>query len=215
MTTANKTTLKVGVLALQGAFLEHIHMLQNLPVVSDAIPIRTTEQLQSVDALIIPGGESTSMALIAERCGILEPLREFAKTKPTWGTCAGMIMLANEATSAKKGGQQLIGGLAIRVNRNQFGTQKESFETKLHMPEIVGETPFHAIFIRAPVISDILSDDVKVVGRLEQKVGQTEAETIIAVRQNHLFATAFHPELTYDNRLHGYFANMAIEHYKN
>ena len=200
---------------MQGAFLEHIHMLKNLPIVSDAIPIRTTDQLQSVDALIIPGGESTAMALIAERCGILEPLREFVKTKPTWGTCAGMIMLANEATSAKKGGQQLIGGLAIRVNRNQFGTQKESFETKLHMPEIVGETPFHAIFIRAPVISDILSEDVKVVGRLEQKVGQTEAETIIAVRQGHLFATAFHPELTYDNRLHSYFVNFALEYYKN
>ena len=188
-------------------------MLKNLPIVSDAIPIRTTDQLQSVDALIIPGGESTAMALIAERCGILEPLREFVKTKPTWGTCAGMIMLANEATSAKKGGQQLVGGLAIRVNRNHFGTQKESFETKLHMPEIVGETPFHAIFIRAPVISDILSEDVKVVGRLEQKVGQTEAETIIAVRQGHLFATAFHPELTYDNRLHSYFANLALEYY--
>ncbi|KAI9497096.1 PdxT/SNO family [Zychaea mexicana] len=211
----NKTTLKLGVLALQGAFLEHIHMLDNLPTVSEAIPVRNLEQLQSVDALIIPGGESTSMALIAERCGLLEPLREFVKTKPTWGTCAGMIMLANEATSAKKGGQQLIGGLAIRVNRNQFGTQKESFDTKLHMPKLVGETPFHAIFIRAPIITDVLSDDVKVVARLEQKVGQTEAETIVAVRQGHLFATAFHPELTYDNRLHSYFVDMALECHSN
>ncbi|KAI9249130.1 PdxT/SNO family [Phascolomyces articulosus] len=215
MTAPDKNSLTIGVLALQGAFLEHIHMLKNLPTVSDAIPVRTEEQLKSIDALIIPGGESTSMALIAERCGLLEPLREFVKNKPTWGTCAGMIMLANEATSAKKGGQQLIGGLAIRVNRNQFGTQKESFETKLHMPEVVGETPFHAIFIRAPVISDILSEDVKILGRLEQKVGQTEAETIIAVRQGHLFATAFHPELTYDNRLHSYFVDLALTYYSN
>ncbi|KAI8150226.1 PdxT/SNO family [Fennellomyces sp. T-0311] len=213
--TDGKTTLKLGVLALQGAFLEHINMLKNLPTVSDAIPVRTVEQLQSVDALIIPGGESTAMALIAERCQLLEPLREFVKQKPTWGTCAGMIMLSNEATGAKKGGQQLIGGLSIRVNRNQFGTQKESFDTFLHMPEIVGNEPFHAVFIRAPVITDLLAEDVKVVARLEHKVGQTNAETIVAVRQGHLFATAFHPELTHDSRLHSYFVNVALDHYKS
>ncbi|KAI7885823.1 SNO glutamine amidotransferase [Lichtheimia hyalospora FSU 10163] len=209
------TSLKVGVLALQGAFIEHIHMLNNLAEVSEAIPVRTIEQLNSVDALIIPGGESTAMALIAERCQLLEPLRAFVKEKPTWGTCAGMIMLANEASSAKKGGQQLIGGMGIRVNRNQFGTQKDSFGVGLHMPDIVGEEPFHAVFIRAPVITDILSDDVKVLARLERQVGETKAETIVAVRQNNLFATAFHPELTRDDRLHKFFVKMAIECYSN
>ncbi|KAG0174939.1 hypothetical protein DFQ28_003637 [Apophysomyces sp. BC1034] len=212
--TTTSSTVKIGVLALQGAFLEHIHMLAGIPQVEEVIPVRTEEQLASVDALIIPGGESTAMALIAERCQMLEPLRKFVREKPTWGTCAGMIMLANEATGAKKGGQQLLGGLEICVNRNQFGTQKDSFETKLHLPEILGDELFSAVFIRAPVISQIKSDKVKVVGRLEKAVGQTEAETIVAVRQGHLFATAFHPELTRDNRLHQFFVNTAVS-YKN
>lgn len=187
-------------------------MLNNLDLVEEAIPVRTLEQLNAVDALIIPGGESTAMALIAERCQLLEPLREFVRRKPTWGTCAGMILLANEATSTKKGGQQLLGGLEIAVNRNQFGTQKDSFDTMLHMPELVGDEPFRAVFIRAPIITAVLSDNVKVVARLEQAVGQTEAETIVAVRQGHLFATAFHPELTHDDRLHRYFVNVALQH---
>ncbi|ORY91819.1 PdxT/SNO family [Syncephalastrum racemosum] len=212
MVSETKQKLTIGVLALQGAFLEHIHMLNNLDLVEEAIPVRTLEQLNAVDALIIPGGESTAMALIAERCQLLEPLREFVRRKPTWGTCAGMILLADEATSTKKGGQQLLGGLEIAVNRNQFGTQKDSFDTLLHMPELVGDDPFRAVFIRAPVITAILSDSVKVVARLEQAVGQTEAETIVAVRQGHLFATAFHPELTHDDRLHKYFVNVALQH---
>ncbi|KAI9302538.1 PdxT/SNO family [Cunninghamella echinulata] len=205
--------IKVGVLALQGAFLEHIHMLQTIPTVKEIIPVRTKEQLDSVDCLIIPGGESTAMALIAERCQMLEPLKSFVREKPTWGTCAGMIMLADEATGAKKGGQQLLGGLAICVNRNQFGTQKDSFETKLHFPTILGENqPFRAVFIRAPVISAIKSDKVEILSRLESKVGSTDAETIVAVRQGHLLATAFHPELTHDNRLHQYFVHIALQH---
>jgi 5'-phosphate synthase pdxT subunit len=198
-------------LALQGAFLEHLNMLNKLEHVKTAIPVRTKEQLDSVDALIIPGGESTAMALIAERCNLLEPLREFVQKKPTWGTCAGMIMLANEARGAKKGGQQLIGGLDVCVNRNNFGTQKESFMTDLHLPELVGEKPFSAVFIRAPVIAEIKSDKVKVVGRLERNVGQTDAETAIAVLEGHLFATAFHPELTNDDRLHRFFVDFALK----
>jgi pyridoxal 5'-phosphate synthase glutaminase subunit Pdx2 len=114
--------------ALQGAFQEHIHMLQNIPQVSSAIPIRKAEQLGTIDALIIPGGESTTMALVAERSGLMEPLRDFVRSeKPTWGTCAGMILLANEANKTKKGGQNLIGGLDITVNRNQFGSQASPF----------------------------------------------------------------------------------------
>ncbi|CAG8711087.1 5366_t:CDS:1, partial [Acaulospora colombiana] len=106
-----------------GAFQEHIHMLQNIPQVASVYTVRTAEQLRLIDALIIPGGESTTMALVAERSGIWDDLREFVRTKPTWGTCAGMILLANEATKTKKGGQKLLGGLDITVNRNQFGSQ--------------------------------------------------------------------------------------------
>ncbi|CEG63887.1 hypothetical protein CU097_011502 [Rhizopus azygosporus] len=202
----------IGVLALQGAFIEHMHMLKKIPQVKDVIAVRTEEQLKQIDALIIPGGESTSMALIAERCNMLEPLRAFVQQKPTWGTCAGMIILAKEAHGAKKGGQQLLNALDVSVNRNQFGSQKESFKTLLHLPDILGQEPFDAVFIRAPVISEIKSPNVKVVGRLEQKVGQTEAETAVAVLQDHLFATAFHPELTNDNRLHEFFVNLAIKY---
>lgn len=187
-------------------------MLKKIPQVKDVIAVRTEEQLKQVDALIIPGGESTSMALIAERCNMLEPLRAFVQQKPTWGTCAGMIILAKEAHGAKKGGQQLLNALDVSVNRNQFGSQKESFKTLLHLPDILGQEPFDAVFIRAPVISEIKSPNVKVVGRLEQKVGQTEAETAVAVLQDHLFATAFHPELTNDNRLHEFFVNLAIKY---
>ncbi|CAO3657486.1 unnamed protein product [Mucor hiemalis] len=210
----SSATLTVGVLALQGAFLEHINMLNRIAEVKETIAVRTEEQLNQVDCLIIPGGESTAMALIAERCNMLEPLRAFVQKKPTWGTCAGMIMLAKEATGAKKGGQQLFNGLDVVVNRNQFGTQKESFKTMLHLPEILGEEPFAAVFIRAPVIAEIKSPKVKIVGRLEQKHGQTEAETAVAVLQEHLFATAFHPELTNDNRLHEFFVRMSLK-YKN
>lgn len=199
-------------LALQGAFLEHIHILKKLPQVKEVIPVRTEEQLNQVDALIIPGGESTAMALIAERCNMLEPLRAFVQKKPTWGTCAGMIMLAKEAHGAKKGGQQLFNALDVSVNRNQFGSQKESFRTMLHLPELLGDEPFDAVFIRAPVISEIKSPKVKIVGRLEQKVGQTEAETAVAVLQEHLFATAFHPELTSDSRLHQFFVDLALKY---
>lgn len=199
--------------ALQGAFIEHIHTLNNIAEVTEAIPIRTKEQLDSVDALIIPGGESTAMALIAERCGMLEPLREFVRSKPTWGTCAGMILLADEASQTKRGGQQLLGGLHIAVNRNQFGSQKESFETNLYMPEVLGsDEPFHAVFIRAPIITELKSDKVKVLGKLGNQVGSTGAETIVAVQQDHLMATAFHPELTRDDRLHRYFVRVALKH---
>ncbi|CAO3676014.1 unnamed protein product [Rhizopus stolonifer] len=210
--TVDTPQVIVGVLALQGAFLEHINMLNKIPQVKEAISVRTEEQLNYVDALIIPGGESTAMALIAERCNMLEPIRAFVQKKPTWGTCAGMIMLAKEAHGAKKGGQQLFNALDVSVNRNQFGSQKESFRSPLHLPELLGDEPFDAFFIRAPVISEIKSDKVKIVGRLEQKVGQTEAETAVAVLQDHLFATAFHPELTSDNRLHQFFVGLALKY---
>ncbi|GBB85112.1 hypothetical protein RclHR1_11690009 [Rhizophagus clarus] len=207
---------KFGVLALQGAFQEHIHILQNISQVSSAIPIRKAEQLETVDALIIPGGESTTMALIAERSGLMDPLRKFVRSgKPTWGTCAGMILLASEANKVKKGGQDLIGGLNITVNRNQFGSQIDSFESLLHIKHITTSSDdlFPAIFIRAPIISSINSSSVEVLAQLEHDVGETNTPLIVAVRQGSLLGTAFHPELTNDDRIHKYFVQLTQDHY--
>ncbi|KAF3158648.1 hypothetical protein TWF225_001276 [Orbilia oligospora] len=156
--------ITVGVLALQGAFSEHLQLLKKA---SQALPsnitfrfleIRTKEALSSCDALIVPGGESTTMSLVAERSGLLEPLREFVKVyrKPVWGTCAGMILLAEEANRTKKGGQELIGGLDVRVKRNHFGSQTESFSTPLSLPFLGDSTPFYGYFIRAPIVEHIL-----------------------------------------------------------
>ncbi|RHZ44753.1 hypothetical protein Glove_709g26 [Diversispora epigaea] len=206
--------ISVGVLALQGAFQEHIHMLQSIPKVSSILPVRTAEQLRSIDALIIPGGESTTIALVAEHSGIWENLKEFVRQKPTWGTCAGMILLANEANNTKKGGQKLLGGLDIKVNRNQFGSQIDSFESLLHIPQITSspEDPFPAVFIRAPTISTINSLEVEILAKLGHNVDETDASTVVAVKQGHLLATSFHPELTNDNRIHKYFVEHAINY---
>ncbi|CAG8700386.1 10578_t:CDS:2, partial [Dentiscutata erythropus] len=202
--TNNEKSICVGVLALQGAFLEHIHLLQRIPQVSRAVPVRNIEQLNSVDALIIPGGESTAIALVAERSGLIEPLREFVRSKPTWGTCAGMILLANKANKTKKGGQSLIGGLDITIN---------SFESAIQIKQITTSSNdlFPAVFIRAPIISSINSPDVEVLARLQCNSEEIDVSAIVAVKQGHLLATAFHPELTNDDRLHGFFVNVAID----
>jgi 5'-phosphate synthase pdxT subunit len=151
--------------ALQGAFREHIQLLQKAslslvsPYTLSFILVKTTAQLATCSALIIPGGESTTMALIAERCGLLEPLREFVKVsrRPTWGTCAGMILLSESANRTKQGGQELIGGLDVRVNRNHFGRQVESFSVPLELGFLGdGEKPFVGVFIRAPVVEAVL-----------------------------------------------------------
>jgi len=198
--------MKIGVLALQGAFREHILKLQALGV--DAPEIRLPEQLDDLDALIIPGGESTTMGKLAVAFGLLEPLRTFTKDRPTWGTCAGLILLADRAARQKKGGQPLIGGLDITVDRNFFGRQVDSFEADLDVPvlnEVARpedpEGPFHAIFIRAPAVVET-GPDVQVIARLP------ENGPIVAVRQNHILGTAFHPELSDDLRFHRYFVSM-------
>jgi len=194
--------LRVGVLALQGAFLEHIHMLRTLG--ADAVEVRKPAQLDGLDGLIIPGGESTSMGLIAERWGLVEPLRAWIHGgRPTWGTCAGMILLADRAAGQKQNGQPLLGGLAVTVNRNYFGRQVDSFEADLHLPAL-GDAPFLAIFIRAPAITQV-GPAVDVLARVHTHGGQ---EVIAAVRQGTILATAFHPELTGDPRWHGYFLEM-------
>ncbi|KAF2430769.1 SNO glutamine amidotransferase [Tothia fuscella] len=177
--------ITIGVLALQGAFSEHIQLLRlasqllnptttTPPITWTFLEVRTPVELAKCDALIIPGGESTTMSLVAERSGMLEPLREFVKVhrNPTWGTCAGLILLSESANRTKKGGQDLIGGLDVRVNRNHFGRQVESFEAELDLPFLSSITqkassptnnlqptavhPFHSVFIRAPVVEKIL-----------------------------------------------------------
>ena len=190
---------RIGVLALQGAFAEHVAMLARTGV--DAVEVRKPEALAALDGLIIPGGESTSMGLIAQRWGLVEPLRQWVGSgRPTWGTCAGMILLADRAVGQKKGGQPLIGGLDVTVNRNYFGRQVDSFETLLEAPQL-GEEPYPAIFIRAPAIVDIGA----CVEPLATIAGKTGEAIHVAVRQGTILATAFHPELTNDLRWHEFF----------
>jgi 5'-phosphate synthase pdxT subunit len=202
MAATNGKPLTIGVLALQGDFLEHIQMLRRLGV--NAVEVRRAEQLDGLDGLIIPGGESTTMGLIAERWGLVEPLREWVHSgKPTWGTCAGMILLAERATGQKQGGQPLLGGLDVTVNRNYFGRQVDSFETMLETPALGGE-PCHAIFIRAPAITGT-GEGVDILARLPG----ADPPVYVAVRQGPVMATAFHPELTGDLRWHAFFVKMA------
>lgn len=219
----------VGVLALQGSFNEHIAVLRRLGV--KGVEIRKPEQLRSVRALIIPGGESTTMAKLAEYHNLFPALREFVKMgNPVWGTCAGLIFLADKAIGQKIGGQDLIGGLDCTVHRNFFGSQIQSFEAELSVPEIVategGPPSFRGVFIRAPGILEV-GPDVQVLAEvllpsdqpskndaasenLEVKAG-AEKKVIVAVKQGTLLATAFHPELTADTRWHSYFLKMLDE----
>lgn len=196
---------RVGVLALQGAFREHVQILRGLG--ADAMEVRKPEQLDGLDGLVIPGGESTSMGLIAERWGMVQPLRAWVKGgKPTWGTCAGMILLAERATGQKRGGQSLIGGLDVTVNRNYFGRQVDSFETLLTVPAL-GDAPIPAVFIRAPAITEL----GRGVESLADVPGPDGEMVAVAVRSGPLLATAFHPELTDDPRWHELFLGMIAD----
>ncbi|MBX2998422.1 MAG: pyridoxal 5'-phosphate synthase glutaminase subunit PdxT [Caldilineaceae bacterium] len=193
----------MGVLAVQGAFREHIQILEGLGV--RAVEVRKPEQLAELDGLIIPGGESTSMALIAERWGLVEPLRRWVHSgKPTWGTCAGMILLAEQAVGQKQGGQALLGGLDVTVNRNYFGRQIHSFEADLAVPAL-GDPPFRAVFIRAPAITET-GERVEVLSEINSE--EADDAVAVAVRSGSLLATAFHPELTADTRWHQLFIDM-------
>ncbi|MCY4024517.1 MAG: pyridoxal 5'-phosphate synthase glutaminase subunit PdxT [Anaerolineaceae bacterium] len=186
--------LNIGVLALQGAFIEHVHMLRRAG--AGAVEVRLPEELEGLDGLIIPGGESTTIGKLAVSAGLVSPLREFAGSRPTWGTCAGMIFLARELDHHA---QPILALMDISVDRNAFGRQLDSFETDLDIP-VLGEAPWHAVFIRAPVVTDV-GDDVEVLARLADG-------RIVAVRQGHLLATAFHPELTDDLRFHTWFLKL-------
>ena len=203
------SVLNIGVLALQGAFIEHSRILKRLG--ATVVEVRKPEQLTQLNGLIIPGGESTAIGLIAERWGLIEPLRDWVQAgRPTWGTCAGMVFLAERAEGQKAGGQPLLGGLDITVNRNYFGRQLDSFEMLLDTPQIPalgdGAELYSAIFIRAPVITAI-GQGVEPLASLSTADG---GKLIVAVRQGSILATAFHPELTADIRWHQLFLDMAL-----
>jgi 5'-phosphate synthase pdxT subunit len=192
----------IGVLALQGDVREHLHALAECDVV--ARPVRRPEELDSVDALVIPGGESTTMSKLAVDFGVLEPLRKrVAGGMPVYGSCAGMIMLATDVLDGRPD-QQTLAGIDMAVRRNAFGRQVDSFEGAVEIDGIDGG-PFHAVFIRAPWVESV-GDEVEVLGRVTEGPA---AGRIVAVRQRNLLATAFHPELTGDLRVHRYFVEMA------
>jgi 5'-phosphate synthase pdxT subunit len=192
--TPSAPTVRVGVLALQGDFQEHALMLRAAG--AEAVEVRTLAQLDSVDGLIIPGGESTTIARLLLAFELMEPLRErIAGGLPVWGTCAGAILLADEVPGLDR---PSVGGLAMTVDRNAFGTQVDSFETDVVLDGIEGGA-FHAVFIRAPVITEARGE-TSVVARLPDG-------RIVAARQGALFATCFHPELTNDHRIHQWFVD--------
>jgi 5'-phosphate synthase pdxT subunit len=191
--------MKIGVLALQGDFIEHQHMLERLSV--EAVQVRLPEQLEGLDGLIIPGGESTTMGKLAIAFNLMESLRKFGKQHAMWGTCAGAIFLSNDIHRD----QPLLKLMDITVERNAFGRQLDSFEADLPVPALMAidpsDKPFHAVFIRAPLIESV-GKKVEVLARLSN-------QKIVAARQGKLLATSFHPELTLDDRFHKLFLEMA------
>ena len=194
--------MKIGVLASQGAFAEHITVLHRLEV--DASPVRLPKQLIGLDGLIIPGGESTSISKLILDYKLTDEIRKLAKNGlPLFGTCAGMILLASSISDS---GIETLGVMDITVRRNAFGRQKDSFETPLSIP-VLGEKPFPGVFIRAPIIEQANSQ-VEILARLANGTG-------VAARQGKLLVSAFHPELTTDLRFHQYFLDIVAGHNKS
>ena len=193
--------MRIGVLALQGDVREHLAALAESDVL--ARPVRRPEEVGEVDALVIPGGESTAMSNLAVSLGLLDPIRKrIADGMPVYGSCAGMIMLATEVLDGRPD-QESFNGIEMTVRRNAFGRQVDSFEADVTIDDVDGGD-FHAIFIRAPWVEQV-GADVRVLGRV---TGGANAGRIVAVRQGNLLATAFHPELTGDLRVHRYFVEM-------
>lgn len=191
----------IGVLAVQGDVREHLAALTGCGVA--ARPIRRSAELDDVDALVIPGGESTTMSKLVDEFELLEPIRKrIADGMPAYGSCAGMIMLATEVLDGRPD-QRGFDGIAMTVRRNAFGRQVDSFESPIELTGVPGQ-PFHAIFIRAPWVERV-SPQVEVLGRVTDGPA---AGRIVAVRQGNLLATAFHPELTGDVRVHRYFVDL-------
>jgi len=191
--------MKIGVLALQGDFAEHISMLKRVGV--ETAEVRLPEHLKSLDGLIMPGGESTTIGKLALAYGLMEPLKEFGKNHAIWGTCAGAIFISKDVSRD----QPLLGLMDIKVRRNAFGRQVDSFETDLEIEELMKATgtelPYHAVFIRAPIIESV-HGKARVLSALEDG-------RIVAAQEGHLLATSFHPELTNDTRFHEYFVSLA------
>jgi pyridoxal 5'-phosphate synthase pdxT subunit len=191
--------MKIGVLALQGDFAEHMVMLKSLSV--EAVEVRLAEQLDSLNGLIIPGGESTTIGKLATDFELMEPLRQFGGRHAIWGTCAGAIFLSKDVRRE----QPLLGLMDITVERNAFGRQVDSFEADLDVSKLKQATgtngAFHAVFIRAPIIESV-SGDAKILASLPDG-------RIVAAQQGHFLATSFHPELTGDSRFHRYFLSLA------
>ena len=191
--------MKIGVLALQGDFAEHIIMLRRIGV--RAIEVRLAEQLDEIDGLIIPGGESTTIGKLAVDFKIMEPLRSFGRRKAIWGTCAGAIFLSKDARRS----QPLLNLMDITVERNAFGRQVDSFEVALDIPVLKEmdseDRPYHAVFIRAPLIEAVYGE--------ARSLAKLDDGRIVAAQQGRWLATSFHPELTDDDRFHRYFIQLA------
>ena len=200
----SSSPLRIGVLAVQGDVREHVHVLSSLG--AQASGVRRPRELDEVDAIVIPGGESTTMDKLVRAFELYDPLRKrIADGMPAYGSCAGMIMLADRIADARPD-QQTLGGLDMTVRRNAFGRQVDSFEEDLHMPEVVGADgePVRAVFIRAPWVEQV-GEGVQVLATVESGPA---AGHIVAVRQGNLLATSFHPEVTGDHRVHEYFVQM-------
>jgi len=191
--------MKIGVLALQGDFAEHQSVLVSLG--ADVVQVRLPEHLAGLNGLIIPGGESTTMGKLPEDYNLMQPLRQFGREHALWGTCAGAILLAKEVGRR----QPLLGLMDITISRNAFGRQVDSFEANLAVPALLTVDPedrtFHTVSIRAP-LTETVGKGVEVLPALADG-------SIVAVRQGHLLATAFHPELTGDDRFHRYFMELS------
>lgn len=197
------TIPNIGVLAIQGDVQEHARHLERSG--AKVTLVKGAAELKTVEGLIIPGGESTTMSILAVRNHLLEPLREFSKIHPVYGSCAGLIMLADQVEDGRPD-QQTLGGLHITAKRNAFGRQVDSFEIDLAVPAL-GPAPFHAVFIRAPLVTHA-KDDVEVLSVIPARHSLTGQDQIVAVRQGNLLATSFHPEITSDLRFHQYFVEM-------
>ncbi len=197
MTEMVKQQPLIGVLALQGDFEAHMKSLAQLGVPARAVKL--PEHLTDLDGIIIPGGESTTIGKLMVEYGLDQPLKQLIEQGlPTWGTCAGLILLAKRTDNALEG-QPLLAIMDIRVRRNAFGSQRESFETDLSIP-VLGEAPFHAFFIRGPAIAEV-GPGVEILATLDDG-------TIVAVREGTRLGTAFHPEVSKDPRFHHYFLRL-------
>ena len=191
--------MKIGVLALQGAFREHLDTLKSIGV--EGVRVREPADLDGVSGLILPGGESTTMRQLIDRWGLRQPILDLAESgAPIFGTCAGMIVLANEIAGDE---EPILPLLDVTVERNAFGRQLDSFEADVPV-DVLGATPVHAVFIRAPIV-ERTGPDVDVLAKLDD-------DRIVAVRQRNILATAFHPELAGETRFHRLMATMAAEH---